>query len=124
MYMSKKDDNQPKKKVSKSKKPDKNELVDESEAEEKIFRNKIKAAIEANLSEYASKKNLSQKQICVINSFIEEHLSCFVLLGYSVKGEPVSLINAPTQQDSDALGTLLQKFLVKYIDPPPQSTLF
>ena len=122
--MSKKDENQPKKKITKSKKSDKNELADEVDAEEKIFRNKIKAAIEANLAEYASKKNLSQKQISVINSFIEEHLSCFVLLGYSVKGDPVSLINAPTQQDSDALGTLLQKFLVKYIDPPPQGTLF
>ena len=33
-----------------------------------------------NLDDYAKKKNLSQKQVSVINSFIEEHLSCFILL--------------------------------------------
>ena len=120
MYMSQENDKKPKKKVTPKKKP-KVEEDDASAAEElaeQIFRNKIKAAIEANLHEYAAQKNLSKKQVSVINGFIEEHLSCFVLLGYSVNGDPVSIVNAPTQQNSDALGTLLQKFLVKYIDPP------
>ena len=44
------------------------------------YKRKIQKALEANLIEYAQKKRLSQKQITVINSFIEEHLSCFVLI--------------------------------------------
>ena len=82
------------------------------------YKKKIEAALEANLEEYIKNRNLNQKQISTINSFIEEHLSCFVLLGYTVNGDPVSLVNAPTQQDSDSLGTLLQKFLGKYTEPP------
>lgn len=82
------------------------------------YKKKIEAALEANLEEYIKNRNLNQKQISTINSFIEEHLSCFVLLGYTVNGDPVSLVNAPTQKDSDSLGTLLQKFLGKYTEPP------
>ena len=63
-------------------------------------------------------RTLSQKQISTINSFVEEHLSCFVLLGYTVDGDPVSLLNANTQKDSDSLGTLLQKFMAKNVEPP------
>lgn len=86
---------------------------------DEMYKKKIQKALEANLIEYAQKKRLSQKQITVINSFIEEHLSCFVLLGYTCAGEPVTLVNAPTVKDSDSLGTALQKFLMKYVEPPP-----
>lgn len=82
------------------------------------YKAKIRAALQTNLDEYLKNRNLSQKQISTINSFVEEHLSCFVLLGYTVNGDPVSLVNAATQKDSDSLGTLLQKFLTKYSDPP------
>ena len=82
------------------------------------YKNKIRAALQNNLKEYLKNRNLSQKQISTINSFVEEHLSCFVLLGYTVNGDPVTLVNAATQKDSDSLGTLLQKFLSKYSEPP------
>lgn len=96
---------------------------DETEKEfDEAYKKKIQKALQENLVEMAKRKNLSQKQVSIINSFIEEHLSCFVLLGYTVNGNPVSLVNAPTQQDSDSLGTLLQKFFVKYIDPPSSET--
>ena len=91
----------------------------EGSKEDAEFKKKIQKAIQSNLVDYARKKNLSQKQVSIINSFIEEHLSCFILLGYTGNGEPVSIVNAPTQKDSDSLGTLIQKFLVKYIEPPP-----
>jgi len=88
------------------------------------FEKKIKAALEANLEQYARKKNLSQKQVTAITSFVEEHLSCFVLLGYTVGGDPVTIVNANTQKDSDSLGTALSKFLAKYSEPPPTLGLF
>jgi len=92
---------------------------EESPGEDTEFKRKIQKALQANLADFAKKKNLSQKQVSVINSFIEEHLSCFILLGYTANGDPVSIVNAPTQKDSDSLGTLIQKFLAKYVDPPP-----
>lgn len=82
------------------------------------YRAKIQKALQANLDDFIKNRNLNQKQISTINSFVEEHLSCFVLLGYTVDGDPVSLVNSPTQKDSDSLGTLLQKFLNKYSEPP------
>ena len=106
----------PKRKVTKktTKKP-----LEES-AEDVDFKKKIQKAIQADLSIFAKKRSLSQKQVSVINSFIEEHLSYFILLGYTSNGDPVSVVNAPTQKDSDSLGTLIQKFLAKYVDPPQQ----
>ena len=86
---------------------------------EDLFRDKINEAIRVNLSEYAKEKNLTHKQVTSINSYVEEHLSCFVLIGYNAAGDPVSIVNAKTPKDSDSLGTLLNKFLMKYSEPPP-----
>lgn len=121
MYMTTEDDDKPEPKKTTSRKKKvvrKSKSVKQKGDDE--YKRKIQKALEANLIEYAQKKRLSQKQITVINSFIEEHLSCFVLLGYTCAGEPVTLVNAPTVKDSDSLGTALQKFLMKYVDPPPQ----
>lgn len=122
MIMPSKDDKSPKKRNTKKDTPKKSVSRKGTSKEDQVdesTRKKITAALQANLDEYARKKDLTQKQAAVINSFIEEHLSCFVLLGYTVGGEPVTVINAVTQKDSDSLGTLLQKFLSKYIDIPP-----
>ena len=130
--MTQDDDNKPQRRPKKTTKrvtrPRKKQLKKDEDSEKttesenkKIsdsYKKKIEAALEANLEEYIKNRNLNQKQISTINSFIEEHLSCFVLLGYTVSGEPISLVNAPTQKDSDSLGTLLQKFLGKYNEPP------
>lgn len=121
MYMTTEDDEKPVPKKSTSRKkrtPSKSKPPKQPGDDE--YKRKIQKALEANLIEYAQKKRLSQKQITVINSFIEEHLSCFVLIGYTCAGEPVTLVNAPTVKDSDSLGTALQKFLMKYVDPPVQ----
>lgn len=122
MIMPSKDDKSPKKRNTKKDTPKKPVTRKKASKEDQVddsTRKKITAALRANLDEYARKKDLTQKQAAVINSFIEEHLSCFVLLGYTVGGEPVTVINAVTQKDSDSLGTLLQKFLSKYIEIPP-----
>lgn len=120
--MPSKDDKSPKKRNTKKDTPKKPVTRKKASKEDRVddsTRKKITAALRANLDEYARKKDLTQKQAAVINSFVEEHLSCFVLLGYTVGGEPVTVINAVTQKDSDSLGTLLQKFLSKYIEIPP-----
>lgn len=90
----------------------------EKKSPDEEYKSKIQKALALQLDDYLKNRTLSQKQISTINSFIEEHLSCFVLLGYTVKGDPVSLLNAQTQKDNDSLGTLLQKFMAKTIEPP------
>ena len=112
--MSKKDEDKPKKKpLSSSRK--KKESIPNEESE---LKRQIQNALQANLSDYVKRKNLSQKQVTVLNSFIEEHLSCFILLGYTVDGNTLTVVNASSQKDSDSLGTLLQKFIVRHIEPP------
>ena len=126
MYMTDSEDKKPNRKTTtrkstQKKKPVKKEtksIENDDLSLDDAYKKKIQKALQENLVEVARRKNLSKKQVSVINSFVEEHLSCFVLLGYTVNGNPVSLVNAPTQKDSDSLGTLLQKFFIKYIDPP------
>lgn len=84
------------------------------------YKKKITAAIEANLKDYAKRKSLSQRQVSTIISFVEEHLSCFVMLGYTFEGEPLTILNAPTSKDADSLAHLLQKFVSRYTEGPPQ----
>lgn len=110
----------PKKESPDEKESNKPKKTSKKESDE--FKKKISKALSENLDEYIKARNLNQKQIAAINGFVEEHLSCFVLLGYTVSGDPISLVNATTQKDSDSLSTLLQKFLGKYTDspnPPP-----
>lgn len=126
MYMTQDSDKTPKKpsRGKRGRPKKKTETEEFIEEETESFNNKIRAALEANLQDYAKRKNLSQKQSQAITSFVEEHLSCFIILGYTVAGEPVTIVNANTQKDSDSLGTALQKFLAKYSDPPPPIGLF
>lgn len=115
MYMTQDDDKQPKRKPKErvSKKKSKEEKLDED------IEKKIEAAFRINLAEAAKRKKSSHKQMTNINSYIEEHLGCFLLLGYTIDGEPVTLVNAKTQKDSDSLGASIQRFMMKYQDPTP-----
>lgn len=122
MYMAQEDDKSPKKRpVKKTRRTStakKKITKSKEELKNEEYKKQIQDALKANLDEYLKNRSLSQKQISSINSLIEEHLSCFVLVGYTVDGEPVTLINAQTQKDQDSLGTILQKVLKKYSDPP------
>ena len=114
------DKNDDSKSSKKNKKPTDSSKSEDEYVGDDALRLKIQKALQNNLDVFAKKRNLSKKQITTINAFVEEHLSSFIILGYSVSGEPVTVINAKTSRDSDALGTLLQKFITKYIDPPHQ----
>tara|TARA_B100002019_G_scaffold122391_1_gene105261 strand:- start:127 stop:522 length:396 start_codon:yes stop_codon:yes gene_type:complete len=125
MYMTQENDNSPEKpapkKPARKRAPAKRasgKKKTTKKSSEEEYKSKIQKALALQLDDYLKNRTLSQKQISTINSFIEEHLSCFVLLGYTVDGDPVSLLNANTQKDSDSLGTLLQKFMAKNVEPP------
>lgn len=91
-------DEKPKKKTKSKTKPEKYDM--------------IKAALETHLVEYARKKHTQKRDTELLTSTIEEYLSSFVLLGYNYDGDSVTLVSASTQQQSDSLGTLIQKFIV------------
>jgi phenylalanyl-tRNA synthetase alpha subunit len=126
--MAQEDDKHPKKRPVKKTRPTsrstrKKTTKSKEELKNEEYKKQIQQALKANLDEYLKNRNLNQKQISSLNSLIEEHLSCFVLVGYTVDGEPLTLVNAQTQKDSDSLGTILQKVLKKYQDPPSSQPL-
>lgn len=56
----------------------------------------------------------------IINSKLYEHLSCFIVIGYTEDGAPVNITSAQTPKDYDALSTCLQKYVLDILpsDPP------
>jgi hypothetical protein len=66
--------------------------------------------------------NNNVKGMC---SQVEEYLSNFIVIGYTVDGEPVTVTCARTQKDLDSLSTALHKYLIERIQgdnfPPGNS---
>ena len=78
----------------------------------------IRAALESHLIDHARKRQDQKRNVEQLSSIIEEYLSSFVLLGYNYDGEPITLVSASTQQQSDSLSTLIQKFIISSHGPP------
>lgn len=49
-----------------------------------------------------------------INSVLEEFLQSFIMIGYDEAGKPMTLINAKSQRDADALSTALSRFFMQH----------
>lgn len=77
----------------------------------------IRAALESHLIDHAKKRQDQKRNVEQLSSIIEEYLSSFVLLGYNYDGEPITLVSASTQQQSDSLSTLIQKFIINSHGP-------
>ena len=73
----------------------------------------LQESIHKHLMEYASKKQLEQKTVDDLTQVLEEYLSTFLILGYNFKGEPVQIVSVDTQQNADALGTAIHRFLMQ-----------
>jgi len=52
--------------------------------------------------------------INAINGTLEEFLQTFLILGYDLDGNPVTLINTKTPQDADALSTAVTRFFMQH----------
>ncbi len=75
-----------------------------------IFQNALKDALKKHI-EIAQKRPISDTD--ALNSTIEEFLSTFMLIGYTFDGEPIILVNAKTQKDSDSLSTAFGRYFIK-----------
>ena len=51
--------------------------------------------------------------IKIMGNNLQEHLGCFMLIGYTLDGHPVNMTYAPTPQDMDALNTGFHKFIMQ-----------
>ena len=73
--------------------------------------------IEKQIGEYVKRykqnKQLSQENVDIISSFIEEYLQAFILIGYNYDGEFITHAHSKSPLQSDALNTGLHKFLIK-----------
>ena len=71
------------------------------------------SSLAANLKgmEPAGGDTHKQQSITAMGNNMQEHLSCFILIGYTVDGDPVNMTYAPTAKDMDSLGTGLQRYI-------------
>lgn len=92
-----------------SKKPNPHRRKKISKASEDLIRD----ALESHLEYHAVKNINSKKDLHFLTSVIDEYLENFLILGYDYEGESVQLISASNQQQSDALGTSVHRFLMQ-----------
>ena len=57
------------------------------------------------------RKQAWEKNVQHMCSHVEEYMSNFIIIGYTLNGEPVTVTAAKTQKDLDSLSTALQKYV-------------
>lgn len=67
------------------------------------------------LKEQASTNRYSIECKAAIIDQLAEFLSCFILIGFDLNGDPIEITKSKTPQEGDALGMRLQKFAPKYL---------
>jgi hypothetical protein len=68
-------------------------------------------ALSSLLREQLNQKSNRKRDMDALSSTIEEFLTSYVLLGYSLQGEAITIVSAHNQQEADSLTTLVNKFL-------------
>lgn len=72
----------------------------------------IKDAIRIHLIQSGKKRQQVEEELDAMVATCQEFMKSFVILGYDMSGSPVDpIIYAHNQQEADALGNYLQKFL-------------
>jgi len=101
-----KDETPKKKKQSKGKKTE--EFDPKDAADVKKLTQKALTAI---LQNQINNKSEHRKNTESLAAVIEEFLTSYIILGYSLDGTPVHIISAHNQQEADSLTTLINKFI-------------
>ena len=58
-------------------------------------------------------RNSKKKDIDALVHTVQEFLNSFIVLGYTVDGDPVHIISAHNQQEADSLATLVNKTFIQ-----------
>lgn len=77
----------------------------------------LKSAMEEYLTVQSNVKSEKAKSLSSLAALISEYLSAFIIIGYNVNREPISLVHATNQMDADALSAAINKFILNSINP-------
>jgi len=79
------------------------ELLPIPKSEQINIENLFAQALQKYKEEIIKAKKRGEKEFGHLNSIIEEYLSCFVLVGFTLQGEKICIFNANNQRDEGAL---------------------
>lgn len=119
------DDKKEKKATPSKKEPKKQikkEVVEEIPGVDPAIAKVIKDALLIHVNQL--KNDRRKQQIDELNAMVstcQEFMQSFVILGYDLNGQPIiPIIHAHNQQEADALGNYLSKFIKSQIQDEPQ----
>lgn len=103
------------------------EPIDSSIQEEQLNlfdQNSVERLILQSLARYkkdilTDDKQQKLNELSHLGIMVEEYLSCFTIIGYSLQGEKVCLFNAPTSKDEGALVDLLRSTFLEIVNNRP-----
>ena len=97
--------------------PKKQIPIDDVTGEENL---QLKEMIKNQLADYVRKGKIKEQVVGELTNIIQEYLSCCMLLGYDFQGQPVTIVSVNNQQEADALGTMVNRFITsqRYGSPP------
>jgi hypothetical protein len=79
------------------------ELLPISKAESININQVFAQALKQYKDELLQRKSVHNKDLGQLNSIVEEYLSCFAIVGFSLQGDKVCIFNANTAKDEGAL---------------------
>lgn len=107
------DEKNPKKPSSKKRgRPPKAKKTAKSEPKDKKSSGFNIAALSAVLAANQAKHRKEGEAIKFMSEYMQEYLSNYILIGYTMEGNPVHITYAPTQKDYDCLSTGLQRYIL------------
>jgi hypothetical protein len=78
-----------------------------------VSKEQLENLLKEALTSFAQdKKRTTTNEIEAMLATLEEFLQTFVLIGYTLDGEPFSVINAHSQQEADSLSTAVTRFFM------------
>lgn len=81
--------------------------------EKTVTSDQLQNLLKEALTSFAEeKKRTTTNEIDAMLGTLEEFLQTFVLIGYTLDGEPFSVINAHSQQEADSLSTAVTRFFM------------
>ena len=94
-------------------KPQPNRRKKTTPAKEPVSPDQLQELLKEALTSFAEeRKRTTTNEIDAMLSTLEEFLQTFVLIGYTLDGEPFSVINAHSQQEADSLSTAVTRFFM------------
>lgn len=79
------------------------DLLPLSKAESINIEQVFAQALKQYKDELTQKKSIRNKDLGHLTSIVEEYLSCFAIVGFSLEGDKVCIFNASTAKDEGAL---------------------